>query len=52
VSRASARFFLDWTEERMRRVRVDDPAGREEVLEPHRRARDYWADLVKASNAD
>jgi hypothetical protein len=52
VSRASARFFLDWTEERMRRVKVDDPARREEVLEPHRRARDYWADLVNASNAD
>jgi hypothetical protein len=52
VSRTSARLFLDWTEERLRRVKVDDPARREEVLEPHRRARDFWADLVNAANVD
>jgi hypothetical protein len=52
VSRTSAKFFLDWTEERMQRIRVNDPVKREEVLEPHRRARDYWADLVERANAE
>jgi hypothetical protein len=52
VSRASARFFLDWTDERIKRVKVDAPAQREEVLEPHRRAREYWADRVSMANAD
>jgi hypothetical protein len=52
VSRASAQFFLDWTDERIKRVKVDERAGREEVLEPHRRAREYWASLVGTANAD
>jgi len=52
VSRASARFFLDWTDERIVRVKVGDNAQREEVLEPHRRAREYWAALVRTANAD
>jgi len=52
VSRTSARFFLGWTEERMQRIKVSDPAQREEVVEPHRRARDYWADLVERANAE
>ncbi len=52
VSRASAQFFLDWTDERIKRVKVDEPVKREEVLEPHRRAREYWASLVGTANAD
>jgi hypothetical protein len=52
VSRASAQFFLDWTDERIKRVKVDEPLKREEVLEPHRLAREYWAALVQAANAD
>jgi hypothetical protein len=52
VSRTSSRFFLDWTDERMGRIKVSDPVNREGVLEPHRRARDYWADLVEKANAD
>jgi hypothetical protein len=52
VSRKSAQFFLDWTDERMQRIKVNDPAQREEVLEPHRRAREFWADLVERANAE
>jgi hypothetical protein len=52
VSRRSAQFFLNWTDERMGRIKVSDPVNREEVLEPHRRARDYWADLVERANAE
>jgi hypothetical protein len=52
VSRASARFFLDWTDERMKRINLGDPLKREEVLEPHRRAREFWANLVETADAE
>jgi hypothetical protein len=52
VSRASARFFLDWTEERMKRINLGDAVKREEVLEPHRRAREFWARLVETADAE
>jgi hypothetical protein len=52
VSRASALLFLDWTNERMTRVKIDDRVKREEVLEPHLRAQEYWASLVEMANAD
>ncbi len=46
VLKRSAQFFLDWTRERMRRVKVDDPAQREEVLKFHRSAEKFWQELV------
>lgn len=52
VSRASARFFLDWVDERIQKVKVDDPAKREEVLEHHRRARTFWQEILEKANAD
>jgi len=52
ISRASARFFADWVDERMARIKLDDPKQREEVLEPHRRAKEYWAGLASKANAD
>jgi hypothetical protein len=52
VSKASARFFLDWVRERIGRVKVDDPARRDEVLEYHRRAEKFWQDLAARANAE
>jgi hypothetical protein len=52
VSRASARFFLDWVDERMGRVKEQDPAKKKEVLEHHEKARAYWQGAVEKSNAD
>lgn len=52
VSRSSAKFFRDWTEERIERVKVADPLKKADVLEPHRRARDYWGTLVEKANAE
>lgn len=54
VSRASAKFFLDWVDERMARVpqKLKDEKQRVEVLEPHRKAREFWAGLVDRANAD
>ncbi len=46
VRKASAQFFLDWTRERIRRVKVEDAAQREEVLQPHRQAEKFWERLV------
>jgi hypothetical protein len=52
VSRASAQFFLDWTDERIKRVKIDERVKRQEVLDPHRRAREYWASLVGMATAE
>ena len=44
VSRKSARFFLNWTEERIERVRksVSNKTERQEVLKYHLQALDFW----------
>ncbi len=52
ISKASVRFFVDWVEERIKRIQVEDPAQREEVLKHHLAARKYWADLLARSNAE
>ena len=52
ISRASAQFFLDWTRERMGRIKLDDPAQRQEVLQHHLRAEKFWQDRVANANAE
>jgi len=54
ISRSSAKFFVDWIDERMARVpqKLSDPKQLDEVLEPHRKAREFWSDLVQRANAD
>ena len=52
ISRMAAKFFNDWVEERARRLKLDDPAKRAEVIEFHRRARDYWKAILDRANAD
>jgi hypothetical protein len=52
VSRSSAKFFADWVDERMGRVKLPDPKQLDEVLEPHRKAKEFWLDLAKRANAD
>ncbi|HET6572070.1 MAG TPA: hypothetical protein VFG68_00585, partial [Fimbriiglobus sp.] len=52
VSRASARFFLEWARERRQRMKVDDPAKRAEVLKYHAAAEKFWQDVVARANAD
>lgn len=51
ISRKSAQFFLDWVYERAKRVRLEDPEQREEVLKFHRAARDFWQKRVADANA-
>lgn len=52
ISRASAQFFLDWARERMQRVKLDDAAQREEVLNHHKTAENFWRDRVAQANAE
>jgi hypothetical protein len=52
VSKQAAQFFLDWVYERARQIELTDPQQRREVLEYHRRARDFWRARVAEANAE
>ena len=52
VSRKSARFFRDWVEERMGRIKIKDDGQRREVLIPHRKAQEFWQGILELANAD
>lgn len=52
ISKSSAQFFLDWTRERMGRIKLEDAGERREVLEPHLQAKKFWQELVAQANAD
>lgn len=52
ISKAAAQFFLDWVYERARQIKIADPEQQRLVLEYHRKARDYWQNLVSKANAE
>jgi hypothetical protein len=54
ISKRSARFFLDWVDERVKRVplKLDDPKHLKEVLAYHEQARKFWRDKVDKANAE
>jgi len=56
VSKSSAQFFLDWVMERARRLatsdKLTDADQKREVLEYHRRARDFWQKKVAEATAE
>jgi hypothetical protein len=52
VSRASARFFLDWVRERSSQIRVSDPSQNEEVMRYHREAERFWQQMVAQATAE
>jgi hypothetical protein len=52
VSKASARFFLDWVRERMSQIKLDEPRQQEEVMEFHRAAERFWQEKVAQANDD
>jgi hypothetical protein len=51
ISEASAEFFLDWTRQRMARVKLEDPEERKEVLSYHLVAEKFWEERVAKANA-
>jgi hypothetical protein len=52
VSKASARFFLDWVGERAKRVKLEDEAQRQEVLRHHADARKFWEEILTKATAE
>jgi hypothetical protein len=52
ISKKAAQFFSDWVYERAGRIKLDDPVEKNEVLEFHRKARDFWQKKVAEANAD
>jgi hypothetical protein len=52
VHRASVQFFLDWLDERAKRIKLDDPEQRREVLAPHIAARKFWQERLAQSEPD
>jgi len=52
ISRTSAQFFLDWVDQRIGRVKIDDDQQRDEVLSYHREAREFWQQRVEDANAE
>lgn len=54
ISRGSVKFFIDWINERIDRVRanVQDPTKRDQVLLWHLKARKYWMDRLEMANAE
>lgn len=47
ISRGSAQFFLDWVDERIKNLKLDDARQHEDVLKWHHQARAYWQELVE-----
>jgi hypothetical protein len=51
ISKSSAQFFVDWVDERIQRIKLDDPAQRQEVVAHQHRARAFWMERVAQANA-
>jgi hypothetical protein len=52
VSKASAKFFLDWVAERAGRVRLSDPDQQRSVLRYHDHANKFWQAILNRANAE
>ena len=54
ISRRSAKFFLDWVNERIEKVNanVPDVSQRESIMKWHVMAREFWMHKQKAANAE
>jgi hypothetical protein len=52
ISKRSARFLLDWVEERRQQIELEDPNQRAEVLQFHEKAVQFWREMVSKANAE
>ena len=52
ISKKAVQFFLDWIVQRARQLNLPDPDRRREVIEYHRKARDFWQALLSRANAE
>jgi hypothetical protein len=51
ISRESARFFLDWVNERAAQIKLPDAEQQREVLAPHEEAKEFWTKRLEMANA-
>ncbi len=51
ISKSAAQYFVDWTEERIAQLSKEAEANKK-TLEYQNRAKAFWQDLVKKSNAE
>ena len=51
ISKASAQFFLDWVDERMKKIKLKSDQ-RDDVLIYHQAARKFWEKVVGKANAE
>src|SRR5262249_15214577 len=52
ISRSSAKFFLDWVEEREGRIKLTDPEQQKEVIAPIEMAKQFWRGILEKANAE
>jgi hypothetical protein len=52
ISKASAQFFVDWVQERSKRVKLENADEREQVLKYHREAEKFWRQKVADANVE
>jgi len=52
LSRTSIRFFIDWIDERIERINIEETEKLEDVLKYHRKGRHYWQEKLHLANAD
>jgi hypothetical protein len=52
ISKKAAQFFLDWVYERAKQIHLDDPQQQRELIDLHRKARDYWQEMLSKANAE
>ena len=52
ISKTSASFFLDWVNERMKAIKLEDPKELATVMKHHQQARAFWKALVEKANVE
>jgi hypothetical protein len=52
ISKKAARFFLDWVDERIKQIKIDDVQQQQKVLDYYRQARIFWQDLAEKATAE
>lgn len=52
ISRTSAKFFLDWTEQRIAQIKLADASEQTELMKYHELARDFWQQKLQQANVE
>jgi hypothetical protein len=52
ISKKAAQFFLDWVYDRAKQFHLDNAQQQRELIELHRKARDFWQEMLSKANAE